>query len=66
MKVLLGRQFIFLKSEFAAFFSFQGSFTVMGVVSGPLLGTFILGIFIPATNRMVSMLQEKPSIWRHA
>ncbi|XP_041912315.1 sodium/iodide cotransporter isoform X1 [Alosa sapidissima] len=29
----------------------QGSFTVMGVVSGPLLGTFILGIFVPATNK---------------
>ncbi|XP_013866246.1 sodium/iodide cotransporter [Austrofundulus limnaeus] len=30
----------------------QGSFTVMGVVSGPLLGVFILGIFVPATNRL--------------
>ncbi|KAM9831453.1 sodium/iodide cotransporter [Neosynchiropus ocellatus] len=30
----------------------QGSFTVMGVVSGPLLGVFILGIFIPATNKV--------------
>ncbi|KAJ1085826.1 hypothetical protein NDU88_005951 [Pleurodeles waltl] len=28
----------------------QGSFTVMGVMSGPLLGAFILGIFIPPTN----------------
>uniref|UniRef100_A0A9L0I4D4 Solute carrier family 5 member 5 n=1 Tax=Equus asinus TaxID=9793 RepID=A0A9L0I4D4_EQUAS len=28
----------------------QGSFTVMGVVSGPLLGTFILGMLLPACN----------------
>ncbi|XP_077572273.1 sodium/iodide cotransporter [Stigmatopora nigra] len=30
----------------------QGSFTVMAVVSGPLLGVFILGIFIPASNKL--------------
>ncbi|XP_034035062.1 sodium/iodide cotransporter [Thalassophryne amazonica] len=29
----------------------QGSFTVMGVASGPLLGVFILGMFIPPTNK---------------
>nr|XP_020864752.1 sodium/iodide cotransporter isoform X3 [Phascolarctos cinereus] len=28
----------------------QGSFTVMGVISGPLLGAFVLGMFIPACN----------------
>ncbi|XP_069469946.1 sodium/iodide cotransporter-like [Ambystoma mexicanum] len=28
----------------------QGSFTIMGVMSGPLLGVFALGMFIPACN----------------
>ncbi|XP_072106034.1 sodium/iodide cotransporter isoform X2 [Mobula birostris] len=28
----------------------QGSFTVMSVISNPLLGVFILGIFLPAAN----------------
>uniref|UniRef100_A0A8C9ASH8 Solute carrier family 5 member 5 n=1 Tax=Prolemur simus TaxID=1328070 RepID=A0A8C9ASH8_PROSS len=28
----------------------QGSFTVMGVISGPLLGAFVLGMFLPACN----------------
>ncbi|KAJ7308162.1 hypothetical protein JRQ81_008678 [Phrynocephalus forsythii] len=28
----------------------QGSFTVMGVISGPLLGAFVLGMFVPFCN----------------
>lgn len=31
----------------------QGSFTVMGVLSGPLLGAFTLGMFLPACNTWV-------------
>lgn len=27
----------------------------MGVISGPLLGVFILGIFLPASNTQVSL-----------
>nr|XP_046248167.1 sodium/iodide cotransporter [Scatophagus argus] len=34
----------------------QGSFTVMGVVSGPLLGVFILGMFVSATNKLGAFL----------
>lgn len=32
----------------------QGSFTVMGVISGPLLGAFTLGMLLPACNTPVS------------
>ncbi|XP_025897260.1 sodium/iodide cotransporter [Nothoprocta perdicaria] len=28
----------------------QGSFTVMGAISGPLLGAFVLGMFVPVCN----------------
>jgi sodium/iodide cotransporter 5 len=34
--------------------AFQGSFTVMGVISGPLLGAFTLGMLLPACNTPVS------------
>ncbi|KAK7889827.1 hypothetical protein WMY93_025387 [Mugilogobius chulae] len=34
----------------------QGSFTVMGVVSGPLLGVFLLGMFVPAANKLGAFL----------
>ncbi|XP_013362734.1 PREDICTED: sodium/iodide cotransporter [Chinchilla lanigera] len=30
----------------------QGSFTVMGVISGPLLGAFVLGMFLPACSAL--------------
>lgn len=52
--LLYCQQCVWLIFRTAFVFSFQGSFTVMGVVSGPLLGIFILGMFVPATNRLVS------------
>ncbi|XP_054646581.1 sodium/iodide cotransporter [Dunckerocampus dactyliophorus] len=30
----------------------QASFTVMAAISGPLLGVFILGMFVPGTNKL--------------
>uniref|UniRef100_A0A674PHM3 Solute carrier family 5 member 5 n=1 Tax=Takifugu rubripes TaxID=31033 RepID=A0A674PHM3_TAKRU len=48
-------------------FSCPGSFTVMGVVSGPLLGVFTLGIFIPASNKLGAfcgfMVGFSVSVW---
>uniref|UniRef100_A0A674NRC3 Solute carrier family 5 member 5 n=1 Tax=Takifugu rubripes TaxID=31033 RepID=A0A674NRC3_TAKRU len=45
----------------------QGSFTVMGVVSGPLMGVFTLGIFIPASNKLGAfcgfMVGFSVSVW---
>ncbi|XP_054031251.1 sodium/iodide cotransporter [Dryobates pubescens] len=36
----------------------QGSFTVMGVISGPLLGGFVLGMFVPGCGTGVSCLDS--------
>ncbi|KAM9265462.1 LOW QUALITY PROTEIN: sodium/iodide cotransporter [Morus bassanus] len=36
----------------------QGSFTVMGVISGPLLGAFILGMFLPMCSTATPLLSQ--------
>lgn len=53
----LGFGFVCLGVAFLARFLggiLQAALTIFGVVGGPLLGVFTLGMFIPSTNEIVS------------
>uniref|UniRef100_A0A8I5Y1G6 Solute carrier family 5 member 5 n=1 Tax=Rattus norvegicus TaxID=10116 RepID=A0A8I5Y1G6_RAT len=52
MPGLAPRKLVFISKGLCEFggLGFRGSFTVMGVISGPLLGAFTLGMLLPACN----------------